>query len=213
MIEHYPSVKVSPRWTLFPKSIAHHEHGPDRVVSFSRLPPYDTSIPHLIHVSDLSPLIYPSDPLSSLEHKMKIYEYKKLLHNARHIIIPHLDVGTGIGELFSVDEEKMSVIPYLSPTDGELMHHRTILPHGIYGEYFITESTEGAEWRPLELIETYSHYIHRLGGTEKLIIIGTLGSNLGSIMSLIRTLDLIDAVKIVGSLTREERSLLYSHAK
>jgi hypothetical protein len=42
-------------------------------------------------------------------------------------------------ELFTPPEEKITVIPYLSPLDEEIHRLRTILPHGIYGDYFVTE--------------------------------------------------------------------------
>jgi hypothetical protein len=48
---------------------------------------------------------------------------------------------------------------------------------------------------------------------EKLIIIWSLDENLWYLSSMIRTLDLLDKVKIVWSLLHEERELLYVHAK
>jgi hypothetical protein len=52
-----------------------------------------------------------------------------------------------------------------------------------------------------------------MGGKEKLIILGSLSDNLGVLSSMIRTLDLVDSVKFVGILSREDRELLYVHAK
>ncbi len=43
-------------------------------------------------------------------------------------------------------------------------------------------------------------------------ILGNLGNNLGHIMSLIRSLDLIEHVKIMGVPTRKERARIYRSA-
>jgi len=213
-IEGYECIRVKKNWHfLGKKRIASHRYGPERVVSFSRLPPYDTSVKHITHMSDMSPLFYPANPLRGFEHHLKLREYRQFLKKSSALILPHRDTLHSMGELFPLPEEKITIIPYLSPIHGELYSLRSILPHGIFGDYFLTEWSESFEWRPLELLEAYATYIHRMNGAEKLIIHGYLWENLWMIASLIRTLDLTDSVKIIGNLTREERELLYVHAK
>ncbi|GAB0175107.1 MAG: hypothetical protein HHAS10_09860 [Candidatus Altimarinota bacterium] len=209
----YDCIRVRKTWHNFSKKkIASHNHGPERVISFSRLPPYDRSIKQVSHISDIAPILYPSKPLKGIEYRWRLHEYKNLLSHSHSIIIPHRDTLSTLSELFSPEEEKITVIPYLHPLDDEVYKIRTILPHGIFGDYFITEGAEGLEWRPLELIEAYATYVHRMGGKEKLIILGDVGDNLGVMSSMIRTLDLLDSIKIIGTLSREERELLYVHA-
>lgn len=163
-------------------------------------------------MGDISPLLYPTKPLRGFEYKWKLHEYKKVLSQSHSIIIPHRDTLTTLNELFTLEDEKITVIPYLHPLGEEVYKIRTILPHGIFGDYFIAEGTEWLEWRPLELIETYATYIHRMGGKEKLIILWDVGDNLWAMTSMIRTFDLLDSIKIIGILSREERELLYNHA-
>lgn len=207
-------IRVKRSWHTFShKKLASHSHWPERVISFSRLPPYDKSVKQISHLCDISPLLYAPKPLRWLEYQWKLREYRNVLRYSSSIIIPHRDTLTALSELFSPEDEKITVIPYLHPLGEEIYKIRTILPHGLYGEYFITEWSDSLEWRPLELIEAYATYVHRMWGKEKLIILWDLGDNLWVITSMIRTLDLIDSIKILGTLSREERELLYVHAK
>ena len=133
------------------------------MISFSRLPPYDPSIKYISHLSDFTPLLYPQSPLTHIEYQWRLREYRKFLKQSSAIIIPHRDTLTIMNEFFSPPEEKITVIPYLSPLYEETYRIRTILPHGIFGDYFLTEGTDTLEWRPLELLEAYASYIHRMG--------------------------------------------------
>ena len=213
-VEGYDCIRVKKTWHSFgKKKIASHSHWPERVISFSSLPPYDKSVKYITHISDFTALLYPVRPLKGLDYQWKLREYRNLINQSSVIIIPHRDTKVSMNELFSPPDEKITVIPYLSPLHEDIHKIRTILPHGIFGDYFLTEGTESYEWRPLELLEAYATYIHRMGGTEKLIIHGYLSDNLWILTSMIRTLDLLDFVKIVGVLNREDRELLYVHAK
>ena len=91
----------------------------------------------------------------------------------------------------------MSVIPYLSPEDRVSQREKSILPHGISGNYYITEGTPGEEWNPIGIIQAYTEYIQKKNGVGSLIIIGDIGDILGSITPLIRSLDMIASIKIV----------------
>ncbi len=213
-VEDYACIRVQPSWHSFgKKKIASHQHGPERVISFSRLPPYDSSIKHIAHISDFTPLLYPVTPQRGIAYRLHLRQYRQLIQQSDSIVIAHRDTKSTMNELFTVEEEKVIVIPYLSPLHEEIHKIRTILPFGIYGDYFVTEWSESNEWRPLELLEAYATYVHRMGGKEKLIILGSLSDNLGVLSSMIRTLDLVDSVKFVGILSREDRELLYVHAK
>jgi hypothetical protein len=213
-VEDYNCIRVQPSWHSFgKKKIASHHHGPERIVSFSSLPPYDTSIKQIAHMSDFSPLLYPVTPHKGLEYQFKLRQYRHLIEKSSFLVIPHRDTKSTMNELFTVDDEKIIVIPYLSPLHEEIHKIRTILPHGIYGDYFISEWSESNEWRPLELLEAFATYVHRMGGKEKLIILWSLWDNLGMLSSMIRTLDLLDSVKLVWPLLREDRELLYVHTK
>lgn len=213
-VEGHNCIRVQATWHAFGrKKIASHKHGPDRVISFSRLPPYDPSVKYITHISDFAPLLYPESPLSGFEYRWKMRLLRQTLKQSSALIIPHRDTLTTMFELCSPPEEKITVIPYLSPIHEEIHTLRTILPHGLYGDFFLTEGTPSLEWRPIELLEAYATYVHRMWGTEKLVILWDLAENLGYLSSMIRTLDLLDHVKIVWTLLREERELLYVHTK
>jgi hypothetical protein len=212
-IEWYECIFVSRTWQLFGRKIANHPYGPDRVVSFSKLPPIDTSIPMILHIDDLSEGIYPRDDAGFLARHRYTHTYKKNLNHARHIIIPHHEIGNNLAELYSADQDKISVIPYLRNPKNPLMSNMTILPHGVYAPYLLTECTPGQEWNPRWLIAAYREYIHEKSWEHKLIILWDLGSNLSYISTMIRNMNLIEKVKLVWVLSRRERESLYAHTE
>ncbi len=210
-IEHDDVIRLMRSWYTS-KRLASHAYGPDRMISFSRLPPIDTSIPLIAHVWDLADLLYPRAPLSLWWRKIREYRMRKLLRNARIIIIPHMSVGLELAEIFDIPEKKMSVIPYLMSEKKRETRGQSILPHGIYGEYYITPASPGNEWNPLGLLTAFSKYVHILKWEKKLVIHWDIGENLSYISSLVRSLDLSHAVKIFSVLREDEVEHLYSRA-
>ncbi len=194
------------------KSLASHTHGPDRMISFSDLPPIDTSIPLITHVFDLASLLYPRTTLSFWEKQIREYRQKKLLRSSRVIIVPHMSVWFELAESFNIKEGKMAVIPYLLAEKQKNTLETSILSLGIYGEYFIAPWSPGNEWNPLALLQAFSRYVHDLGWEKKLIIHGYIWENLSYIFSLVRSLDITHAVKILSAITGEELENLYTHA-
>jgi hypothetical protein len=197
-VEDYECVFLRRSWKLFEQKIAAHAYGPDRIISFSKLPSIDTSIPMILHIHDLTDTLYPLSKRGIIDHHIHDYSTKKKLKQAHHIIIPSQEIGANISELYNIDESKMSVIPYIAAEDSAFYKQKTILPMGISAPYFLTECTPGEEWHPIELLRTFAHYIHDHNGDHKLVMVGDLGGNLGIISTLIRSLDILDAVKIIG---------------
>lgn len=210
-VEGYECVFVSREWTLFQKKIANHPYGPDRIVSFSKMPPIDTSIPMILHIDDLSEGIYPSGTGFLHRHRNN-RRYQKLLKWARHIIIPHHEVGAHLGELYSINQDKISVIPYMTTMRDALLENHTLLPHGISAPYFVTECTVGLEWNPRGLIGAYAEYTKEKWWDKKLVILWDLGSSLSEVSFQIRSQGLIERVKLVWVLPKREREMLYSQA-
>ena len=194
------------------KKIAHHANGPKRIISFSRLPSIDRSIPSITHISDIAPLLYPYQIGGFLMRKKLIHAYKKMLRRSQMIIVPENGIRSDISEFFGIEDSRIAVIPYVSETSMSLYHDSMKVAHGLERRYLITEGTPGNEWNPIGLIRAYREYIERHGGTQKLIIIGDMGENLGHITSLIRSLELIQEIKLVGIPTEAERKTLYAHA-
>lgn len=94
---------------------------------------------YITHISDFTALLYPVRPLKGLDYQWKLREYRNLINQSSVIIIPHRDTKVSMNELFSPPDEKITVIPYLSPIHEDIHKIRTILPHGIFGDYFLTE--------------------------------------------------------------------------
>lgn len=209
MIEREDTILLSRRWGFGKKSLSHHIHGPQRIISFSRAAPIDKKIPTIAHLSDFTPLLYPRKSMNILEKHLLKGQYKKLLKQSEHIIVPHQSVREGICDFFSISGENISVLPLLLEGIGE---KKNSFENRNAGEYMLTEGTPGNEWHPVDLIRQYSRYIHDLGGTRSLIILGDMGDNLGHLSSLIRSLDLISHVKLMGTPRQIERAHLYDHA-
>ena len=194
------------------KKLASHSYGPDRIISFSREKTVDPSIKTILHISDITEFLYPRSIENWFTRKKREKEYKYILKKAHKIIVPHLDIGRELVEVFQVSEEKIYVIPYLkekqeSKNDSPIRHASFFA-----GEYFFVEGTSGEEWNPLGILTQYSQYVHELHGDKKLFISGNLWENLWHIASYIRSLDLIDMVKIGGLLPMKEKETLLSHA-
>lgn len=197
---------------FFGKKIAAHRYGPDRIISFSRLPPIDTSIPAIVHIPDIVDRLYPSKKEGIFSWYLERYRMKASLWKIRHIIAPSRITQSQLNEFYDITENNISIIPYLQKGNTDSTGMSTFLPSGITPGYFICECTPWDEWNPLELLRTYSRYIHQNKGTEKLILIWHLWENLGMISTIIRSLDIIDYVKIIWLPTQSEKETLYANA-
>lgn len=206
-------IHIPRKWRLFQKKqLANHEYGPDRIVSFSRCLPIDKKVPTIQHISDIADLLYPRSNLGYIERKRKEYMYKSLLKSVKSIIVPNISTWLEISELFQVSEDKMAVIPYIVKNDTDPNDSTIVHRYNIQSKYFIAEWTPGNEWNPVELLQVFSQYIHDLKWDKKLVICGDMGENLSFISNLIRSLDIIDQVKILWILPKEDHRNLYASA-
>lgn len=155
----------------------------------------------MTHIFDNASLLYPRSELNYFERKKKENAYKKLLRKSHHIVVPHLETGMELVEIFGISEKKISVIPYFLPKK-EYSSFTLLHPYSITPMYWIVEGTRGDEWNPFQLLQAYSHYIHEHNGTKRLIIVGDLGSNLKYISDCIRGLNIMEYVKIIGTLPK-----------
>lgn len=102
-----------PRGYLWQKKIAHHGHGPSRVISFSRLPPLDMSIPTITHVPDMVDVFYPRYTQNYIRRRYDGYTFRKNLKLSRYLIVPHRGIERDIVDMYGISEEKISIIPSL----------------------------------------------------------------------------------------------------
>ncbi len=205
-------ISVSPKQGIFTKrKVSHHQHGPDRILSFSDLDPIDTSIPTISHIFDNADILYPRGERGLIGRKLFERHYQRLLKGSHHLIVPHIEIGIELVEVFGISEKKISVIPYLVP---ERSHSpfSDLHPYNITLGYWIVEGTPGDEWNPFQLLHAYSRYIHEYMGTKRLIITGDLGGNLRHISECIRGFGIMDYVKIIGILPPSDRAGLYEYA-
>ncbi len=112
----WPEVVFLPR--RFPiglhrKSLAHHKNGPQRIISFSRLPSIDKRIPTVLFLDHLVPLLYPLDEKSWFQRKYDEYMTKKSLRQAKKIITADRDLANSLLENFRIKESQLTVLPHL----------------------------------------------------------------------------------------------------
>ncbi len=212
-IGEYECIFLSRKWTPFQKKLASHKYWPDRIISFSKLPPIDRWISSILHINELTSVLYPQAQQWFFTQHVAELGYKKNLKHSKHIIIPHKALSETLSELYGINDTKISVIPYLSSYDKDFYKNQTILPHGISGEYFITEWTPWDEWNPIGLLKAFREYISKVDNPKQLIILWDVWDNLGFLSSMIRSLWLMEKVKILWMLLQKERSLLYAHAQ
>lgn len=141
IIEGESVIHVSKKSDIFlQKKIAHHKHGPDRIVSFSSLDTIDRSIPTITHIFDSASLLYPREEMGMIGRKLLERKYRNLLKHSHHLIVPHLEMGMELVEMFSIAERKISVIPYFIPERRHSPFTR-LYPYNITLGYWITEGT------------------------------------------------------------------------
>lgn len=212
-IEKHDCIFIKRGWNIFQKKLSAHNFWPDRIISFSKLSPIDKSIPTVAFVDNLTDKLYPHLYTWYWKEKENERMFKKLLKHSRSIIVPNSEVRSILWELYNINEDSIAPIPYLEAQDGEFYKNQTFIPYGIFGDYYITEWTPWDEWNPTGLIESYAYYVKENINPRQLIIIGDLWWNLTTISHLIGSLGIIGKVKIVWVLSKNERSLVYAHAK
>ncbi len=215
-VRKHECIFISRKWSLFQKKLAAHNYWPDRIISFSSLPPIDISTPTILHVSDLRMKHYEQWSMNILTQKILERSMKKLYSSAKHIIVPWKEIGSELEELYAINESHIAVLPYLTKNiekESFSSIKKVALTHGISDEYFITEGTPTDEWQPIQLIQAYSKYIHEKNGHEELLILWDMGENFDKIVTLIRALGLLYHVKIIGILSKEDREDIYRNSK
>lgn len=67
-----------------------------------------------------------------LGKKKEEYLYRNLLGKSHHIIVPHLEVGAELVELFNIPEKNISVIPYFIPEKNTEKPFSALQAYGIH---------------------------------------------------------------------------------
>lgn len=131
-----------------------------RVLSFSKLPPYDHALRTITHITDHLDILYPPPDESYLERRDQIRRSRDQVRYSDHIITHSLQVGEESVELLGARESMINVIPYLHlPTiESSLRDPRIIDTLGIHPPYWIHDGGYGGESHITELIDGYAKY-------------------------------------------------------
>lgn len=181
-----------------------------RCVSFSEFAPYDTTIPTIKHVWSNAVHLY-SDPMQNTII-WRYYDWIRRLsfRKATTIIVPDIQVGQELVELYWVHEEDIEIIPYLPIK--RALPVAPLQPIHIPNPFFIYDWGYGNEANLLTLLAAWDRYMRNWWNYE-LIMIGFAGTHLSSLTQTIRSLDLSKSVRYLGYVDEGARDILYKNAK
>ncbi len=199
--------------SFFTPSLTSHDHGPSRIVSFSRFPTLDERVPTVLFLDHIIPFLYPDEGRSWIERQHESYLLKKHLKHVQKIIVSDERLSEHMRETYRLREDRIMLLPPLvnSSIERDISREQETLERP-KRPYIIVEWSEGDEWRPYELLALFARYIHDRHGILELRILGNTGNHLWHLVSMIRSLDLMEHVKVMGVPTRKERELLYRNA-
>jgi len=183
-----------------------------RSINFSRYAPYDPKVPTTTHIFDLGRWFYDNEVNANiLKRKEREYMIKKMLSSSAHIVVPSFSTGSELVELWGVSEAKIDILPFLEmdPIEAD---ERIFSRFHIDQPYFVHDSSYGNESNILPLIRAFGIYVHELQGKAMLVLHGNTGKMLTSLIEAIEHANIVDRVKIVGSLDASEQEALYAHA-
>lgn len=183
-----------------------------RCVSFSSLEPYDPTISTIWHIWSNADMLYPNPHDIFWKRRWHEWRRRSALHIPTTIIVPDIQIGRELVEIFDVWEDQLEIIPYL-PFDKYKLDTVTSFQNIIIDRpYFIYDGGYGEESGLTQLFVAWEQYKHS-GGTCDLLLIGSAGNMLSQITHTLRSLDIYSSVRYLWSLDVSSTHHLYSHAR
>lgn len=181
-----------------------------RCVNFSSFAPYDASIPTISHVWSNAMHLYGEPGQSSLMRRYTDWLRKQIFHRTTTLIVPDIQIGRELVELYDVWENQIEIIPYLplSQLRDTAPLQMILTPH----PYFIYDGGYGNEANILTLLAAWERYRHDWGKYE-LLLVGSAGEYLSSLTQMIRSLDIAGSVRYLGPIDDGTLHTLYKKAK
>ncbi len=206
-----------PRWASSwwrKKKIVHHKNNEIfRCINFSSFDPYSRHIPTLTHIFNNRQWLYPHDWESSYIAKKALeYKMRRIARNSHKIIVPSMSVWLECVELWWIKEHDIEIIPYI-PLEVWESDDLTGIQYQIQTPYFLYDWSFWTEGNIIGMLKWFEKYRHIHGGKTHLVLHGSLGQELTHITHVLRSFELTDSVKLVGTLEWENYEWLYKHAK
>ena len=88
-----------------------------RCVKFSTLPLYDKTIPTIAHIWTNASHLYPEPGQTSLVRRYYDWIRKHTMKGATTLIVPDIQIGRELVELYDIGEDEIEIIPYLPLTE------------------------------------------------------------------------------------------------
>jgi glycosyltransferase involved in cell wall biosynthesis len=164
-----------------------------------------------MHIVSNASTLYPDEATGSLGRRYSEWLRKKFLQSATTLIVPDIQIGRELVELYDIDEEMIEIIPHLplrtlSGDTTPIQRIDTPVP------YFLYDGGYAGESNILTLLAAWEHY-RRDGGRYDLLLLGPALSHLSLLTHMIRSLDLANSVRYLGYLDDATLATLYTEAK
>lgn len=181
-----------------------------RCVNFSRFSPYDPRIPTISHIWTNAHKLY-GDPLeSSILRRYNDFLHRYTLKHSTWLIVPDIQIGRELVELYNIQEDRIEIIPYFPVTPfsdiAAINNTITQLP------FFIYDGGYGNEANLLSLLSAWEKYKSEWW-THELLLIGAAMDGLSALTQMIRSLDLHNSVRYLWVLDAPTLHTLYQKAR
>jgi len=167
----------------------------------------------VLTIHDLSIFLYPEfySPYSRMWHK-KLLDIKGLINRADHLIVPSTTTAQDVQKLFSVPNEKISVIPW--GADHGTKHGTWSMNHKTPDrKYILFLATLEARKNVMGVIAAYEHMRERgIGLDADLVLAGPHGYGYADIERAVQRSPHRLNIHIKGAVTDEQKQALYSRA-
>lgn len=126
------------------------------------------------------------------------------------LIVPDIQIGSELVEIYDIQEDHIEIIPHIPFAQiterAPLQSIQTDVP------FFLYDGSYGNEANLLTLLAAWERYRHD-GGTYQLLMIGAVYDGLSSLTHMIRSLDLHESVRYLGTLDEGTMHHLYRKTK
>jgi glycosyltransferase involved in cell wall biosynthesis len=132
------------------------------------------------------------------------------MKQANTLIVPDIQIGRELVELYDIGEDAIEIIPYLPLA--ELQDAPPLQVIQTQDPYFIYDGGYGNEANILTLLAAWERYCHD-GGNYELLLLGSAGDHLSTLTQTIRSLDIHTSVRYLGALDEGAMHRLYTSAE
>ena len=131
---------------------------------------YDSSIPTITHIWTNASHLYGDPTESSLMRRYHDFFRKIAFRRTTTLIVPDIQIGRELVELYDIGEDQIEIIPYLPLSEISSVSALQIIPTP--HPFFIYDGGYNTEANIITLIAAWERY-RRNGGLYELLLVGS----------------------------------------